>query len=124
MKQLLFSKRQVEMLKEGNAYVKPNESSANTSSIASDINAAQKENPTDDSFVFDTNDYDGNGHNNEPTVSIDAKNPQDAQQQYNNMLKNPDFKRLVDAGAVCKVNLEQEGAIRYTKNELNKILFA
>lgn len=123
MKSIKFTKRQIDLLKEGNAYVKPSKAASNSSSIASDINSTQKENPTDDKFVFDTSDYDGNGVNNEPMFTIDAENPQDAQQKYSDMQKNPDFKRLTDKGATCQVNLNKEGVIRYTKDELNKILF-
>lgn len=121
MKTIKFTKKQIDLLREGNAYVKPNKAASSSSAIASDINATQKENPTDDSFVFDTSDYDGNSVNNEPMFTIDAENPQDAQQQYNDMQKNPDFKKLTDKGAVCQVNIGEN--VIYTKEELNKILF-
>lgn len=123
MKSFLFTKGQIETLKEGNAYVTPTKASAGTGSIASDINTTQKENPTDDSFIFDTSDYDGNGANNEPMFTIDADNAQDAQQKYADLQKNPDFKKMADKGATCKVNLQHENVVKYTKEELNKILF-
>ena len=123
MKRVIFTKKQINLLKEGNAYVQPTHAASNASSIASDINATQKENPSDDSFVFDTTDYDGNSGNNEPMFTIDADNAQDAQTKYNDMQKNPDFKRLTDSGATCQVKLTKENTVKYTKEELNKILF-
>lgn len=123
MKTIKFTKKQIDLLKEGNAYVKPTRAAASSNSIANDINDTQKENPTDNSFVFDTSDYDGKSENNEPMFTIDAENAQDAQQKYNDMQKNPDFKRITDKGATCQVNMKNEGVIRYTKKELNRILF-
>lgn len=123
MKKVVFVKEQLEKIREGNAYVQPDMANSSSSNIASDISSAQKDNPTDNSFVLDTSHYDGDASNNEPTLTINAKNAQDAQQQYNNMQKNPNTKRVMDAGATCQVNMQKENTIRYTKKELNKILF-
>lgn len=123
MRKVIFVKEQLEKIKEGNAYVQPDSANSSSTNIASDISSAQKDNPTDNSFVLDTSHYDGDASNNKPTLIINAKNTQDAQQQYSNMQKNPNTKRVMDDGVTCQVNIQQENAIRYTKKELNKILF-
>lgn len=123
MKQLTFSKRQIDTLREGNAYVAPNNSASNISDIANDIAVTQKSNPTDKNFVLDTSDYNGNSTTDEPTLDVKAKNAQDAQNKINQMKQNPDTKRLMDKGSRINIALD-ENKIKYTKQELNKILFA
>lgn len=118
----MFSKQQIEFLKEGNAYVQPDEAGSTTANIANDITTTQKENPTDNNFVLDTTDYDGNPTNVQPQMQVNAKNPQDAQKQIETLKKNPDTKRVMDSGAEINVKLG-EGVVKYTKAELNKILF-
>lgn len=124
MAQLKFSKREIELLREsGNAYVQPDNANSTAADIASDIAKAQKLNPTDDNFVLDTTDYDGNPTNVQPQMQVNAKNPQDAAKQIENLKKNPNTKKVMDSGAEINVKLG-ENTIKYTKAELNKILFA
>lgn len=122
MKHIVFSKKQVEMLKEGNAYVQPNHANASSESIPSDIAKARRENPTDDKFVLDTSDYDGDASNNEPMFKIQAKNEADAGKKIQDLRKNPNLTKAMK-DAQIEVQLQKEGVVKYTKKELNKILF-
>lgn len=113
----------MEFLREsGNAYVKPTNASATTQSISNDLNRAKKDNPTDDTFVLDTSDYDGNSMTDEPTFKVDASNENDAERKIQDMKRNPNLQKAMQ-DAQIEVELQRENRIRYTKKELNKILF-
>ena len=85
---------------------------------------------TDDTFVINSKNYDNNGGNQVPTFDINATNSSDAAQQYQNIMRNPDMKRISNnGGANFKIHLNtesleyrKENSIPFTKAELNKLL--
>ena len=123
MKSIILEKKQIRLKEDdSNAFVQPDEHSSSTS-LANDITTAQKNNPNDDKFIFNSQDYDGRATTDIPDLSIKAKNPQDAQQQYQQMMKNPSVKQMMSkTNTNVTVDLQKEGKL-YTKKELNKILF-
>lgn len=115
---------------DSNAYVEPSKSNTNSSSLASDLSRTISDNPTDDTFVINSKNYDNNGGNQVPTFDINATNSSDAAQQYQNIMRNPDMKRISsNGGANVKIHLNtesleyrKENSIPFTKAELNKLL--
>ena len=115
---------------ESNAYVKPTQSNSNASSLASDLAKAASENPTDDTFIVDTSNYDSNSQNQKPTLNIKAKNTTDASKQYMDLIKNPAINQLTKSkGANVEIELQNESiqyrrnnSIPFTKSELEQIL--
>lgn len=115
---------------DSNAYVEPSQSNSNSSSLASDLSKSMSDNPTDDTFVVNSKNYDSNSSNQIPTFDITASSPQDASAQYQKYMQNPDMKRLCSKdGANVKIHLKNESieyrrknSVVFTKAELNKLL--
>lgn len=133
MAKLIFNKKSLRLNEdnndtEGTAYVEP--TSDNTSSLASDINKTKQENPTDNTFVFNANAYDGNKTNNTVTFDVRADNAQDASQQFQTMRQNPHVRSLMANGNVnARVHLRneqieklRESSISFSKKEINEML--
>ena len=133
MTKLIFNKRNLHLNEDnnganGNAYVEP--SSDSTSSLATDINKTKQENPTDDTFVFNANSYDGNKANNTVTLDVLADNAQDASQQFNTLRQNPQVKNLMSTNNVnARVHLRnenlnylKENSVSFTKKEIKELL--
>lgn len=133
MTKLIFSKKHLHLNEDNNgskgtAYVEP--SSDSTTSLASDINKTKQENPTDDTFVFNTNAYDGNKTNNAITFDVHADNAQDASQQFQQMRQNPHVKNLMtNANVNARVHLRneqierlRENSVTFSKKEIKEML--
>lgn len=133
MSKIIFNKKQLRLYEDNNnsqgtAYVEP--TSDNSSSLASDINKTKQENPTDSTFVFNANSYDGNKTNNTVTLDINANNAQDASQKFQTMKQNPQIKNLIAKGNVnARVNLKneqierlRENSVSFTKKEIKEML--
>ncbi len=112
----LFSKKQIKLREDNsNAYVEPSNATNSSSSLSSDLAKAQSNNPSDSEFVINTKNYDNNGNNQPPTFDIQANNAQDAAQQYNKMLQNPNIHQINQtSGANVKIHLNNE-SITFTK---------
>ena len=122
---LTFSKKQIEILKEGNEFVQPMKANSTIANVGADIQRASQ-GTLDKHFVIDTEKYDGNSADDDPNFSVKAVSPQDAQKKLMAMKQNPDVAKIMDKGATVEIDLDgnmQESVIRYTKGELNKILF-
>jgi hypothetical protein len=113
-----------------NAYVQPSDASASSSSLSSDLAKAQSNNPTDDEFVINTKNYDGNSNNQPPTFDIKASNASDATKQYQKMMQNPQVRQINQTtGANVKIHLNNESieykrkySIPFSKKELTNFL--
>lgn len=131
----IFEKREL-ALKEGNGenttYVQADNSTNNSiGNIGSAAQDAINSNPTSDSAIVNTNDFDGDVTDNIPTFAVNArKNGADVQHAITNAMKNPDMKKLGDVR--FKVNFESKkqqkvmemrrNAISFKKSELNEFL--
>ena len=133
MTKLIFSKKSLHLNEDNNgsngtAYVEP--SSDSTSSLATDINKAKQENPTDDTFIVNANSYDGNKSNNTVTLDINAENGQDATHQFTQMKQNPYVKNMIANGNVnARFHLKneqierlRENSVSFTKKEIKDML--
>lgn len=113
---------------QSNAYVQP--SSDSVTSLATDINRAKAENPTDDTFYANLNSYDGKAANNPVTLDIVEKNPTKASQKIQQTMRNPQVKNLMNSTNVnVKVHLQnehieklRENSVKFTKTELSQML--
>lgn len=133
MARLIFNKRNLRLNEDnngsnGNAYVEP--SSNNTNSLASDLNKAKQENPTDDTFIFNANSYDGKETNNTITLDISAENPTDAANKFQELRRNPYTKNMMtntNVNVRAKLQSEslqrkKENCVSFSKKEINEML--
>jgi hypothetical protein len=125
----IFEKKNLRLKEsEKNAYVTPSNNGIN--SLSSDLSKSKSENPTDDNFVVDMNQYDNKSSNDNITLDISGKNPQDASRNIQTVMKNPHVKQLLNTSNVnanVHINNEsierlRESSVPFTKKELNNLL--
>lgn len=115
-----------------NSYVEPS-STNSSSSLASDLAKTKSENPQDDTFIVNTNNYDTNQNNNSVNLDVTGRNAQDAANNLRNTMKNPAVKNLMGKTNVnAKIHLRngvdrehlnklREGSVPFTKKEIKEM---
>ena len=115
-----------------NSYVEPSSTNSSTS-LASDLAKTKSENPQDDTFVVNTNNYDTNQNNNSVNLDVTGRNAQDAANNLRNTMKNPAVKNLMGKTNVnAKIHLRngvdrehlnklREGSVPFTKKEIKEM---
>lgn len=122
MTKLVFSKKHLK-LNEGNnntdsiASVTPTSNSI--SSVASDLTASRKDNPTTNTFEIDPKNYNGNTSDDPIPIEINSENPADASQQIQQLTKRQDFKQMKNPKIRVTFN---ENCVTFSKKELNEML--
>lgn len=115
-----------------NSYVEPSSTNSSTS-LASDLAKTKSENPQDDTFIVNTNNYDTNQNNNSVNLDVTGRNAQDAANNLRNTMKNPAVKNLMGKTNVnAKIHLRngvdrehlnklREGSVPFTKKEIKEM---
>jgi hypothetical protein len=115
-----------------NSYVEPSSTNSSTS-LASDLAKTKSENPQDDTFIVNTNNYDSNQNNNSVNLDVTGRNAQDAANNLRNTMKNPAVKNLMGKTNVnAKIHLRngvdrehlnklREGSVPFTKKEIKEM---
>lgn len=75
-------------------YVTPSSQDGSSSNLASDIQDAMTNNPTTHDFVVDGNNYDGDASDNDLTVTVDGKNPNEIAKQIKTIQKSPQGQKM------------------------------
>ena len=126
----VFEKRELKLKESDNtAYVDPSgDGSATMASVGSEVSKTLADNPTADSVLINSNNFDGNPQDNTPTITVDATSG-NVQKAVQNVANNPNVKKMGDYNV--KVNLNKEGkkptplienGIKFSKRELNSFL--
>lgn len=122
MTKIIFSKKSLK-INEGNnntdsiASVTPTSNSI--TSVASDLSASMKDNPTTNTFEIDPKNYNGNTSDDPIPMEINAENPVDASQQIQNLTKRQDFKQIKNPKIRVTFN---ENCVTFSKKELTEML--
>ena len=115
-----------------NSYVEPSSTNSSTSQ-ASDLAKTKSENPQDETFIVNTNNYDTNQNNNSVNLDVTGRNAQDAANNLRNTMKNPAVKNLMGKTNVnAKIHLRngvdrehlnklREGSVPFTKKEIKEM---
>ena len=115
-----------------NSYVEPSSTNSSTS-LANDLAKTKSENPQDDTFIVNTNNYDTNQNNNSVNLDVTGRNAQDAANNLRNTMKNPAVKNLMGKTNVnAKIHLRngvdrehlnklREGSVPFTKKEIKEM---
>lgn len=126
----IFEKRELKLKESDNtAYVDPpGDGNATMASVGSEVSKTLADNPSADSVLINSNNFDGNPIDNTPTISVDASSG-NVQKAVQNVANNPSVKKMGDYNV--KVNLKKESkksmplvenGIKFTKRELNEFL--
>lgn len=127
------NKKDLKLVSEGNAYVDDTTGNGNMSSLSTSLSDAKTKNPTDDTFIVPSNNFDGKKSNNGVEIGIEANSTQEASNKikdltYNNQgvktlmndpKSSPNFKVHLKSESIERL---RESCVPFTKQELNKLL--
>lgn len=115
-------------------YVKPDNDTSSSHSMATDIQNSIQRNPGESDFTVDTSEYDTANNNNDVTIDVNANNGMDAQKKIQHQMQIPQMRSLgqngqlkanvhiMDSKKKSKKLKKLEEGIHFTKEELNRFL--
>ena len=123
----VYRKRNLILKEGGTAYAEPSNTANSTSSSISDSaqNALNK-NPTADSIMVNSGDFDGDVSDNIPTLTINAqKNGASVENAVKAQLSNPNVKKMGDVRFEVDVTEERlMNSVTLSKKELNEMIMS
>ena len=86
-------------------------SKTGSSDLGSELSKAKSTNPSSDKFVVDVSSFDGNKTNDNVTIDVKAKTPEEAKKTINDKVQsNVELKNLQDKGKL-KASVTYEGVV-------------